>query len=119
MIQTSKWQRAHRCAAAFVRPQLGGLLAAGEEQTALMLALAQGAQQLAILGVARAIGARRRTRLHQCLDVVEDQQAAPLTKELHQPRDLVRELLRWRHPLIGDYTDGLVEQLREWRAVSQ
>src|SRR5262245_66587420 len=84
-----------------------------------MLALAQRADQLAILGVAGAIGAGRRARLHECLDVVEDQQAAPLAKELNEPRDLVTELLRWGRLLIGDRTDGLVEELCKWWAVSQ
>ena len=65
VVETGEWQRAHGCAAAFERPQLGGLLAAGQQQTALVLALAQCADQLAILGVARAIGARRRARLHE------------------------------------------------------
>ncbi len=44
VVQASQVQRAHRRRAAFQRPQLGGLLAAGQHETALVRTLTQGVQ---------------------------------------------------------------------------
>src|SRR5262249_26531238 len=94
VVQAAKRECAHRRYAAFVRPELGRLLAASEEQTAVVRTLAQRVHQLAILGVARAIGARQYIGLDDRLEIVEDQQAAPLAKQLNEQCDLVGYLVR-------------------------
>src|SRR5262249_32275606 len=89
VVETSELQRAHRRRAAFQRAKLGGLLAAAQQHTALVLALAQCVQQRTILGVAAAIGATQRSGLQYRFEIVENEQAAPLAKELNEQPDLV------------------------------
>ena len=119
VVEAAKRQHVHGRAAACERPQFGGPLAAGEQQTASMVPLTQDAEQFAILAIARSVGARRGVGLHDRLEIIEDQQAASLAQHLHQPGKLVAELLRRGGSLVGDRADGLVEHLRERRAVAQ
>ncbi len=84
-----------------------------------MPALAQRLEQLAILGIAGAIGAGQRARLKDGLEVVEDQQAAPRAQQLHQQRDLVGQPLGRRGLLVGDRADEQIEQPGQRRRVLQ
>src|SRR6266508_1595446 len=105
VVEATQLERAHGCGVAFEWPQLGGLFPAGQHNAAVVLALAQGVQQRTVLGVASSIGAGERARLQNCFEIVKNEEATPLAKQLSEQRDLAGYLVRRCRMLVGDRTD--------------
>ncbi|TMC85272.1 MAG: hypothetical protein E6J22_20270, partial [Chloroflexi bacterium] len=111
-VQPYQAQRAHRPACPFQRFDLPGLLAGGQQHTALVGRLAQALDQPPVALVTGQVGALGVTAHQQHLQVVEHQQAAARLQAGHELVDALLqrggEGSRW---CLGEEGDAVGDQL--------